>query len=516
MRTERVLRARARVVVATVATAVLALASCTPPGGPYPREADAGGIEDAPAASGFATLADVEAQPVEWAPCGKYVDCATILVPLDYEDVPGETVRIAMKRLPATGDDEQRQGSVVVNPGGPGESGVDLVDAAGSIFSGDVLDAYDVVGFDPRGVGASTQVRCLEPGEDDPTARLYDLRDERDVERFRVDHTALGELCVERSGPLLDHVDTATTARDLDVVRALLGEERLTYLGYSYGTLLGAVYAETFPDRVGRLVLDSAVDPALGYADLQSEQLAGFEQVFATFVGQCQDVAACPLPADADAAQERVLELVDALDADPLPSDAQDGELDGGELWSAVTGAMYWAADWPALVTGLADVEAGTDGTVVDEIGDAGVMAGSDDVNHPFAFPAIDCTDYPMTSTYEQAVENVRALEDASALFGPGSVAELACVLWPAAADVERVPITASGAAPILVVSALRDPATPHAWSVSLADQLESGRLLTYDGEGHAVYGGVSPCVDRVVDTYLLTGELPAEGTICD
>lgn len=501
---------------AVVAAAVLALTSCTPPGGPYPRGAGAGGIEDAPATSGFASLAEVEAQPVDWAPCGNDVECATILLPLDYDDVPGEAVRIALKRLPATGDEQERQGSIVINPGGPGESGVELVDAAGFIFSGDVLDAYDVVGFDPRGVGASTQVRCLEPGEDDPTASLYDLHDEHQVERFRADYTALGELCVERSGPLLDHVDTATTARDLDVIRALLGEERLTYLGYSYGTLLGAVYAETFPERVGRLVLDSAVDPALGYADLQTEQLAGFEQVFATFVEQCQEVAGCPLPADADAAQEHVLELVDALDADPLPSDAQDGELDGGELASAVAGAMYWAADWPALVDGLADVETGTDGTVVDEIGDAGVMAGSDDVNYPFAFPAIDCTDYPMTSTFEEAVEHVRALEDASALFGPGSVAELACVLWPASADVDRVPITAAGAAPILVVSALRDPATPHAWSVSLVDQLESGRLLSYDGEGHAIYGGVSPCVDRVVDTYLLTGELPAEGTVCD
>ncbi|PWD50656.1 hypothetical protein C8046_08305 [Serinibacter arcticus] len=505
-------RRTARAVVVAALTGLVALTACTPPDGLPRREPDVGGFDDAPSSTGFATLADVEAQPLAWGSCGNGAECADVIVPLDYDDVAGQGIRLALKRLPATGE---ARGTILVNPGGPGESGVELVDAATAIFGSEVLAKYDVVGFDPRGVGSSTQVRCLEPGEEDPTAVVFDLDDPASVEEMRTAYAQLGQRCTELSGALLDHVDTEHAARDLDVLRALVGDEQLTYVGYSYGTLLGAVYAGLFPERVGRLVLDSGIDPALGYADLQSQQLDGFDDVFAAFVEQCQDEPACPLAADPDEAAEELLDVVAELDSDPLGSDAQDGELAGWELLYAVQGAMYTSDVWPDLVTGLADVVDGEDGSLVDEIGATGALAGSDDPNYPFAYPAVDCTDYPVTSDVEEALGRARDLEASSPLFGEGSVGELACVLWPAKATVVREPIAAEGAAPILVVSALRDPATPHAWSVALADQLSSGRLLSYDGEGHAIYGGVSPCVDEAVDAYLLTGELPAEGTVC-
>lgn len=510
-------RHRTRTLGALVGVLALAsLAACTPPGGPFPladAPTGAGGIEDAPGATGFATLADVEAQAVEWGSCGNGAQCADVIVPLDYADVPGEGIRLALKRLPATGE---ARGTIFVNPGGPGESGIELVDSAPFIFGSAVLAEYDVVGFDPRGVGSSTQVRCLAEGEEDPTGYVYDLDDPLSVKELRIDYGLLAQGCQEYSGALLDHVDTAHVARDLDVLRALVGDDRLNYLGYSYGTLLGAVYAEQHPERVGRMVLDSAVDPSLGYAELQAQQLDGFDDVFATFVQQCQDVTGCPLPADPDAAATELLDVVAELDADPLPSDAEDGELAGWEVLSAVQGAMYSSGTWPDLAAGLGQVFAGGDGTIVDEIGDSGAMAGSSDPNAAFAFPAVDCTDYPMTSTLEEALAHAKELEESSPLFGAGSLSEVACVLWPAKATVGRTPITADGADPIFVVSALRDPATPHAWSVSLADQLSSGRLLAFDGEGHGIYGGVSTCVDEAVDDFFLTGDLPAESTVCE
>ena len=500
-------RALGGVVLAAVAAFVLG--ACTPPGPDYAEPHDLAG---APVNPGFTAADDARAQILEWSGCGNGMSCATALLPMDYDDPSGEVVSIALKRLPATGE---AIGTIFVNPGGPGESGIELVGSAPYIFSPEVLAKYDVVGFDPRGVGSSTQVRCLKDGQEDPTAAFFDVTTKEGAAAFKAAYTQLGEMCRELSGDLLDHVDSVHVAKDLDVLRSLVGDEKLNYLGYSYGTMLGATYADLYPERVGRPVLASAVDPAIDYATLQTEQLAGFDEVFAAYVAQCQEESECPLPADPAQAANSILDLSYELDEAPLPSDAPDGELLGWEMTMALQGALYYAGDWGTLTDGLAQAYAGEDGTVLDELGAGGVMGGSADPNAAFAYSAIDCMDYPISSSYDEAIAHARELAKQSPLFGANMTAEAVCALWPAKSASVREPITAEGSAPILLVGSLRDPATPYAWTKALSEQLASGHLITFDGEGHGIYGGISMCVDDAVNAYFLAGEVPEDGLVC-
>lgn len=504
------MRARRRALLGSgLAVLALALAACTPPGQGYALPHD---LEAVPANPGFTAADDARAQILDWSGCGNGTSCATALLPLDYDDPSGEVVAIALKRLPATGD---AIGTIFVNPGGPGEPGTELVGSAPYIFSEEILASYDIVGFDPRGVGSSTQVRCLQPGQEDPTAAFFDVTTKVGAAEFKAAYTKLGEMCRELSGDLLDHVDSVHVAKDMDVLRSLVGDEQLNYVGYSYGTMLGATYADLYPERVGRMVLDSAVDPAIDYATLQSEQLTAFDNVFAAYVEQCQAESDCPLPADPEEAAASILDLSYELDEAPLPSDAPDGELLGWEMTMALQGALYYAGDWGILTEGLAQAYAGEDGTVLDELGAGGVMGGSADPNASFAYSAIDCADYPISASFDEAIEHARELAKESPLFGAEMTAEATCVLWPAKSTSVRKPITADGAAPILLVGALRDPATPYTWTKALAEQLASGHLITFDGEGHGIYGGISMCVDDAVNAYILTGALPEEGLVC-
>ena len=500
---------RSAAVVSSSAVLALTLAACTPPGQGYSLPHD---LEPVPVNPGFSAVEDARAQILDWTGCGNGTSCATALLPLDYEDPSGEVVSIALKRLPATGESI---GTIFVNPGGPGESGTELVGSAPYIFSQEVLASYDIVGFDPRGVGSSTQVRCLQPGQEDPTAAFFDITTKAGAAEFKAAYTKLGEMCRELSGDLLDHLDSVHVAKDMDVLRSLMGDEQLNYLGYSYGTMLGATYADLYPERVGRMVLDSAVDPAIDYASLQREQLAAFDDVFAAYVEECQAESECPLPADPDEAAASILDLSFELDEAPLPSEAPDGELLGWEMTMALQGALYYAGDWATLTEGLAQAYDGKDGTVLDELGAGGVMGGSSDPNAVFAFSAIDCVDYPISATFDEAIGHARELAKTSPLFGANMTAEATCALWPAKSTSVRKPITAEGAAPILLIGSLRDPATPYAWTKALSEQLSSGYLITYDGEGHGIYGGISTCVDDAVNDYLLTGALPQEGLVC-
>lgn len=446
---------------------------------------------------------------IDWQRCGNQFECAQVLLPLDYADPTGEQVRIALKRLPATGESE---GSILINPGGPGESGIDLADSAEYIFGAEVLERYDIIGFDPRGVGASTHVMCVRPGERDPSNRDYDLDQPSQVLRMETDLHTLGDLCREHSGALLDHVDTNTVVQDLEALRVLLGEDTLNYLGFSYGTFIGARYADAYPASVGRMVLDGAVDPAIDYSTLTAQQIDAFDLAFARFVKACQAQSDCPFDPQVPVAEQQVLDLVDELDDDPAPSDAEDGQFAGWELTYALQTAMYSAGDWSWLASEIAEVEAGGDATELDEYGVYGGAAS--DLNYPYWYTAIDCTDYPISGTFTEAVDRGRAAGEESELFG-ADYAEAYCQAWPAKARTAPAPVHAEGAAPIVVIGTRFDPATPYLWAQSLADQLSSGVLLTYLGDGHTVYGGISDCVDGAVDSYFLTGVPPADGTVC-
>ncbi|GGZ13954.1 proteinase [Streptomyces poonensis] len=464
-------------------------------------------------------------QQLDWRDCvGPGFQCATMRAPLDYAKPEAGDVRLAVARRKATGPGE-RLGSLLVNPGGPGGSAVEYLESYAALgYPQAVRARYDMVAVDPRGVARSEPVECLTgPGMDTYTQTDPTPDDEAEADALVGSFRQFAKGCEARSARLLGHVSTVEAARDMDVLRALLGDERLTYVGASYGTFLGATYAGLFPGRVGRLVLDGAMDPSLSARRLNEDQTAGFETAFQSFAKDCVRQADCPL-GGRGTTPGRVGENLKAffrrLDEKPLATGDPDGRELGESLATVgVIAAMYDEAAWPELRQALNQA-------VEDEDG-AGLLALSDSYyerdpdgrysNLMYANAAVNCLDLPAAfSGPEQVEKALPAFEKASPVFGRGLAwAALSCTYWPVKATGAPQRIEAKGASPIVVVGTTRDPATPYPWARALASQLSSGRLLTYEGDGHTAYGRGSDCIDSAINTYLLRGTPPAEGKRC-
>ncbi|WP_127842895.1 alpha/beta hydrolase [Actinomyces wuliandei] len=464
-------------------------------------------------------------------------ECATVQVPLDYDDPSGQTIDLALKRLPASG---QSQGSLFTNPGGPGDSGVELVDAAEGYFSEDLRQGYDIVGFDPRGVGQSTPLECMsreealeevsgestleeaggtdalegEGQEPSPGASL--------VEQAVQEGASQAAACLEHSPvpEIIDHMDTQSVARDMDVLRAQSGDEKLAYLGFSYGTFLGAVYADLFPGNVGRMVLDGAMDPSMSMADIQHSDAVSFQASLTSFVSYWQQRGNSPLTGTPEEGTAQLVEVVQALNNEPVTDPGTGATLGGEDLTELLYQAMYNDAWWDSLATALGPVV--TDrapSALVERYFNnlASEQTAASLANRP-AINAINCLDNPVQGDLEQWEAQFEQRAEVSPLFGANERAwsDAFCSGWGRQAVREPAEIKAEGAAPILVVGTTQDPATPYQWAQSLADQLESGHLLTAEGNKHCAYShGSTDCVDAAVDAYLLRGELPQEGTSC-
>lgn len=485
------------------------------------------------------TVESFGAQEPEWVRCAGGLQCAAVHAPVDWADPGGATLSLRLIKQPATGG--EARGTLFVNPGGPGASGYDYI-ANGAEFAvqEDVAREFDVVGWDPRGVGRSTPVTCLDArGMDEflfgegETAGLEEGSEEWIA--AAIDETrAFGEACQAETGEALGFVDTASTVRDLDMLRAIVGDDALNYLGYSYGTYIGARYADLFPDRVGRLVLDGAMDPSASIADVVREQTKGFEAALRAYAADCLKDRECPIRgkagADAggdatgnaadeaavDAAMRRIGEIIAQVDAEPLRG--SDGRtLGAGTLLTAIITPLYAKGNWPLLDDLFAEVPTGDASTALllaDYYYDRedGVYTS----NSTEAFTAINCLDYPAGEIDAAAmrVEAAKLAELAPTIGKYQGFGEIGCAGWPVAPSTERGPVTGAGAAPILVVGTTGDPATPYGWAVSLAEQLESGVLVTYRGEGHTAYGE-SACINDVVDEYLIKGTVPAADPMC-
>ncbi|MEU9256351.1 alpha/beta hydrolase [Streptomyces sp. NPDC048270] len=463
-------------------------------------------------------------QKITWTACqGGGFACGRLKVPLDYAAPGGETIELALIRDPAD-DRTARIGSLVYNPGGPGGSGVEAVGESGRfLFSDRLRSRFDIVGFDPRGVGRSTAVSCLTDHQKDRQSQIDGTPDDQaEVDRFVASGRDVAAACrANTPRGLLAHVSTVEAARDMDVLRAALGDAKLHYLGQSYGTYLGAVYAEQFPARTGRLVLDAAIDPRMwppwSPAALRAKAV-GFETALDAFLADCVPRTDCPLGRDTSTARQRLAGLLQRADSRPLPG---DGVRTVNESLAAagVLTALFSKDSWPALRTGLAEAQAGNGSTL---LALADLFSGRDHDGHYTnlldANQAVNCLDGPSpTTTAQQVQQQLPALRQASPLFGTYVAwAALSCAFWPVRPVGTPREIKAAGAAPILVVGTTRDPATPYAWAQSLAGQLESGVLLTYDGDGHGAYRATGrACVTDAVDAYLTEGRLPAEGTRC-
>ncbi|KHL15162.1 UNVERIFIED_CONTAM: hypothetical protein LK11_23240 [Mumia flava] len=507
-----------RLAVLAAATAIL-VAGCT-------SAQDARGGDD-PTAAATSSAADVRTPPdpalapyyeqqVDWRSCDGD-ECADVEVPLDYANPDGERIALRLRKHVA-GRPDDRVGTLFVNPGGPGVSGVDYAAYFPRVAGEAVTDRFDVVGFDPRGVGASSALDCGDTAEVDAYVETDQTPDDASEEQALVEASqTLGEECERGSGALASHVSTVEAARDLDVLRAVVDDQALHYLGASYGTKLGATYAELFADRVGRMVLDGAMDPTLDSEGVNLGQAEGFQTALEAYVADCVETAGCPLGEDTDAGLEEIGDLIASLDDDPLPTSDPDRPLTEALGFYAVAYPLYNEASWPVLTEALADGLDG-DGDTMLFVADQYLSRGSDGYtdNSTVAFPAISCLDDTGDVSLDEARESLAEFEDVSPVLGRSFAwSAVGCSTWPMEATEPAPEIDAAGAPPILVVGTTRDPATPYAWAEALADQLDSGVLVTRDGDGHTGYAAGNGCVDAAVDEYLVDGTVPEDGLEC-
>lgn len=467
---------------------------------------------------GEQTLAKYYTQSLVWSDCGAN-KCAALTVPIDYSRPAGDTIKLQVVKVPAASPGK-RVGSLVVNPGGPGGSGVDYAKAADYIVTTPIRDAYDIVGFDPRGVGASAPVKCLSDRELDSFLGMDPTPDTKaEEQQFLVLAKAFADKCKVKGGPLLGHVSTIEAAKDMDVLRAALHEPKLDYLGKSYGTFLGATYADLFPTKVGRFVLDGAVDPSLSSSQFNEGQAVGFETATRAYVQDCVNNGDCPLGTSVTAGMVRLRGFLKAMDAKPLPlSDPYVKKLSEGWATLGVAAPMYDQSRWGELTTALREAFAGKPGLLMksaDSYADRsgqGAYAG----NLMQVIYAVNCLDRSEAGGLPHYEAEARALSAKAPTWGSFLAwSTVPCGYWPAPANNAPKKITAAGSGPIVVVGTTRDPATPYKWAQGLAAQLQNGHLITFDGDGHTAYKRSNSCVDNAVDAYLLKGTVPQAGLKC-
>lgn len=461
--------------------------------------------------------AEVRTDALDWTQIGGGIEEAYVEVPLDHDDPDGETIEIAIARRRAD-DPDRRIGPLLINPGGPGASGIEYASYAELLFDDEILDRFDIIGFDPRGVEASSPVVC---GDDDfldeytAVDPVPDSPEETAAATGLVEEFAAG--CQEQSGDILPDLDTVSTAKDMDLIREALGEEQITYLGFSYGTFLGATYLELFGDRARAAVLDGAYSRSLSPEELTLEQAVGFEGTLDAWLEHCRAVD-CDFARGADP-ETALFALFDSIDARPLATDDDDGrDLTVGLAWTALLQALYSDALWPLLDSALLDAVQ-KDGSgllqLADQYNDRNLVG--DYANQSYAFPTISCNDSaPLDWSDEEEQAAKDRIIEAAPRIGPAFVTLPGpCDYWPFEPDPPTGPFSAPDAPPTLVVATTGDPATPYEWGVTLADELETSTLLTVEGDSHTAYFEGNRCVDDIVDRYILTLELPADGARC-
>ena len=502
--------------LAAVGTAMaLGLAGCSSPTADSPSSAS-NAPKPAPNTSAPEGLETFYTQSLDWEKCGSVIECATIQVPMDYDNPEGESIELALNRRAVDGATR----NILVNPGGPGGSGLDMVSSTvPSMFCDDLQRAYNVIGFDPRGVGESSPVTCQSAAETDKgrqeNLRAWVPEDQHEIIESTEDYAA---DCASNTGELLDHVDTESAARDMDVIRAVLGDAQLDYLGVSYGTFLGATYADLFPQNVGRFVLDGAMDPTLSASDLTLAQAVGFEKEIDAWLASCLESGNCPFTGTVEEAKVQLQQFFAQVENEPMT--ASDGRvvpiidfvngfilpLYDDASWSYLTDAMNAAVNEGNvdIILSLADLSA-------DRQSDGTYASNSSD-----AYVAIDCLDRPTDSSQEAMQAEATELMRAAPTLGKYlAYSGIACEALDFESTGKPEVLDAEGSNEILVIGTVGDPATPYKWSEALAKQLDNATLLTYEGHGHTAYGRSNECITKAVDEYLIDGKVPEAGTRC-
>jgi len=448
-------------------------------------------------------------QEIEWATCYENYECGDLQVPLDYADIDSGSISIALVRLPATS--EPYLGQLLMNPGGPGGSGVELVGEWGEIWEM-VFSNFDVIGFDPRGVGSSTQVLCPNDPDSDES---WLVEDGEDTTELFVEATEHVEECLEMSGELFHHVGTNNVARDMDSIRVAVGAEKINYFGYSYGTRIGAVYASLFPERVRAMVLDGPVSPEEHPSAFSPIQGLGFENAWNRFAADCDSRMSCALN-EYGGAGEALLAAKELLRSGNIPTE-NDRELTESEFIWSVGAALYSPYSWPTLEGGIIEVlEKGT-GVISQRLVDdyeGRKEDGTYDNSTAVGF-LVNCTDDPNRPTEEEIAEEVDAVADQLEHFGSLWRSDTGCYGMPPSLDPLHIE-QANLETPALVIALEGDPATPMDWARGLTDSIGQAVLITSDGEGHGAFLSNSECVTDTVLEYLWYLDVPIDGWSCE
>lgn len=463
-----------------------------------------------------AGLASFYDQHVDWSTCRGGL-CGTILVPLNYDEPKGRTVGLNVKLRPA--DDEPTRRMLFVNPGGPGGSAFEYADGFAGQATKAMRSELGIVGVDPRGVGTSEALECLTKSELDDFLDVDLSPDNQgEIDDLRQAFSNLGRSCVKNTGDLVVTMSTEVAVRDLDVARAVLGQEKLDFFGASYGTQIGATYAHLFPEHTGRMILDGGVDPSLSNRRQARDQAVGFEKSLRRFLTYCSKLETCPVGKDVDAAEQRVVDVLEEADKKPLKSEGGVRDATEAAAFRGIAYTLYERDRWPLLVRTLSRATFG-EGTGLRQLADKYDQRDKQgyDNNSTVAYHAVRCLDFPKGPDYDQVAGFEPDFADAAPVFGPSmawSAAE--CSAWPVESSQPQGSVAAKGVDSIIVVGTTHDPATPYAWSESLVRQLGSARLLTREGDGHTGYQTGNRCVDDLVVDHLLGRPVPRGELRCD
>jgi pimeloyl-ACP methyl ester carboxylesterase len=450
------------------------------------------------------TLSGYYAQEINWQSCNQDFQCATLAVPIDYEKLSTGTFEIALLKYEAR--TSKKLGSLIVNPGGPGGSGVDYAYAAEYIFSPAILDRYDIVGFDPRGVSRSAPIRCLTDKELDANNNSDSKPDnEREFQQILIDTKKYVEKCKSKNKYLTSY-NTANVARDMDILREALGDKQLNYMGKSYGTYLGTLYAHFFPDKVGRVVLDGAVDPTISNFQQSLTQAVGFDHAFTSFAKDCSKKANCPLPAGEGAAIAEIQRLFESAAKKPLPTKSSKRTLSETMMVLGTASAMYESdTGWPKLRKAIAQAQKGYGDEflkLADEY--TGRQPDGSYPNNEFDSGAvIDCLDVDEPRTVAQIKRDVEVFAEEAPLFGPYlAYGGLTCKYFGNSQEVTIAPTKTTN--PIIVIGTTGDPATPYEWAQGLNKLLTNSVLVSLTGEGHTGQGQGKACIDDQIDDFYI------------
>lgn len=527
------------------ATLLLAGGGCAPTGEDAGRLRRAAGTQDAtaPPTRTAELPAALTEQRLDWSACkapksaqgddsralsqlpgGVTWECATMTVPLDYTDPDGQTIDIALVRARSRAQGAERLGSLLFNFGGPGGSGVATLPVFGQDYAR-LHERYDLVSFDPRGVGESEGLVCMNDSELDaffaanstPRTAAQERQMEERLENF-------SQRCEDAASDLLPHLTTTNTARDMDLIREVLGDELLNYFGVSYGTELGGVYAHHFPERVGRAVFDAVVDPTEDMASATLSQARGFDGALDSFLESCVQEEDCPLGSSPEEGRRTLTKLLERIHDRPLPTrDLTDRPLTHSLALSGVAQSLYSQDFWPFLTQGLEDALAPErpDGTVLQLLGDSLIGRDEDGTYTTLqsSLTAISCADSHSRYRPRDVRQRLPEFQDASPMFGEYMAwSLLTCTPWPVRGQSEHPEVSAPDARQILLVATTGDPATPYGGAQRMQKALgnDVGVLLTYESEGHGAYHSGNACIADTVDAYLLDGKVPEDGKTCE